>query len=156
MKWKKIAPCLRSQLPVCCFYDDCVPLIKYRARTRSSEKKVLMCVFIENLFIFDRCTLFTLSFFTLTHTESRWMDALHKIWWTWCLPAFIFSLPISWVYFFVRFEMTRISYFIPMNSFRFWWRSFIAAFNACALRTRYRFGTVIWHFIFTRAQLGLC
>lgn len=53
-------------------FTTIVSLIKYRARTRSSEKKVLMCVFIENLFIFDKCTFFMLPFFTHAHTHSCW------------------------------------------------------------------------------------
>lgn len=116
--------CTLPMIPTACLlFLRRLSLIKYRARTRSSEK-VLMCVFIENLFtlIFDKCTLFISLFLQHTHTYTRvlyeWM--LHKIWRTWffCFVVFFFLFFVNW---FFSFSNKNIVFLF----ISFWWRSLL-------------------------------
>lgn len=99
----------------CLLFLRRLSLIKYRARTRSSEK-VLMCVFIENLFtlLFDKCTLFFSLFSTYTLTHGFFMNGCsikydeHGSFALWCFSFSFLSIDFS-------LFQTRISYFYSFH-----------------------------------------
>lgn len=116
-RWKmktKIAPCLWTQLPVCCFYDDC-RWSNIEHAQHLPKKSANVCIYWKIYplpFISDKCILFMLPFFSLAHTHSNirlpfeWM--LHKIWWIWSLFHLVLLFPSSLRT--LLFCRTRISY----------------------------------------------
>lgn len=132
-RWKmktKIAPCLWTQLPVCCFYDDC-RWSNIEHAQHLPKKSANVCIYWKIYplpFISDKCILFMLPFFhSHTHTQTYGCPLNgcfikydeYGLFFISCCS----SHPLYARCFFVEPEYHT---FILMNLFHFWWRSLLS------------------------------